>query len=101
MGQGVAVPTIAFSPEMRASINKVLARLGYRIVDDGWQSAVGSIDPRADTPANRVGATGGDHVDGEVESAIRALRERLENGSAAMHAVGALLGLAPVPVQPL
>jgi hypothetical protein len=100
MGQGVAVPAIALPPEMRASINDVLARLGYRTVDDDWESAVGSLDPRADAPGVPaaaagsgvpvagsgvpVAAVGGDHVDGVIASAIRALRGRLESGSATL-----------------
>ncbi|HLM89667.1 MAG TPA: hypothetical protein VK284_11690 [Streptosporangiaceae bacterium] len=121
-GQGVAAPAAALPPEMRAAINEVLARLRYRAVDDSWQSAVGRIDPRADAPASPAAATDGHHVNGEAESAIRALGRRLESGSAGlgqkilsqwpsvagvrvrsdeMHAVGALLGLATVPVQPL
>jgi Sulfotransferase family len=87
MGQGVAVPAIALPPELRTSINEVLAKLGYRTVEDDWESAVGSIDPRADQQAGPeipAAATGGDHVDGAIEAAIRALRERLESGSATM-----------------
>jgi hypothetical protein len=88
MGQGVNVPTIALPPEMRASINKILARLKYRTVDDAWQSAVGAIEPRADAqagPGIQAGATDGDDVSGAVESAVRALRGRLESGPATMN----------------
>jgi Sulfotransferase family len=90
VGQGVAVPAIALPPEMRASINEVLARLGYRTVGDDWESAVGSLDPRADAArgpeahglpeASGLPAAGGD----QIESAIRALRERLDSGSVTM-----------------
>jgi hypothetical protein len=88
MGQGVTVPPAALPAEMRASLNDILAKLGYRTVDDDWQSAVGAIDPRANAPGGRVAPTGGDHADGTAESAVRALRTRLERGSAAMsHAI--------------
>jgi hypothetical protein len=87
VGQGVNVPTIALPPEMRASINRVLARLNYRIVDDGWQSAVGALDPRADAPAGPggpggpvspggPGGPGGGRANGRSASGWRADRPR-------------------------
>jgi Sulfotransferase family len=82
MGQGVAVPAAGLPPDTRASINEILIRLSYRVIDDAWQSAVGRIDPRADAPA---AVTGDGHANGAVGSTIRVLRERLKNGSAAMH----------------
>jgi len=79
MGQGVGVPAAALPIGVRASINEILARLGYRAVDDGWQSLIGRIDPRADAPASTAVAGDGGHV---IESVIQALCERLEGGSA-------------------
>lgn len=84
MGQGVAVPATALPADMRSSINEILARLSYRPVDDRWQSAVGRIDPRDDASPAPAGAAGGGPAKVAVESAIRALSERLESGSAAM-----------------
>ncbi len=97
MGQGVAVPATALPREIRTAINDLLARLSYRTVDDDWQSAVGRVDPRADGPAGVATAgvaaggaaasgmaAGCDQASGPAGSAIRALRERLESGSAAL-----------------
>jgi hypothetical protein len=84
MGQGVTVPPAALPPEMRASINEVLTKLGYRTVDDDWQSAVGAMDPRASLPGGPATATGGDHGDAAVESAVGTLRARLGSGAAVM-----------------
>lgn len=88
MGQGVTVPPAALPAEMRVSINEVLAKLGYRTVDDDWQSAVGAIDPRAELPdGDRTPVRDGDHADAAVEAAVRALRARLASASAVSTAI--------------
>jgi Sulfotransferase family len=89
MGQGVAVPVAALPADMKEGINAILDGLSYRIIDDGWQSMVGSVDPRAEAPASQPAAAlpsghAGSHADGAVESVIQALSARLDSGSTAM-----------------
>jgi Sulfotransferase family len=89
MGQGVAVPAAALPTDMKEGINAILGGLSYRIIDDGWQSMAGTIDPRADVPAPQPAAAWanghvGGHADGTAESVIQALSARLDSGSAAM-----------------
>ena len=50
MGRGFMVPADALPEPLRRAINETLGRLGYRPVDEHWNSAPGAIDPRI-TPA--------------------------------------------------
>lgn len=81
IGQGVVVPPTALPADKRSAINEILTKLSYRTIDDGWQSAVGTVDPRADAPAAPVNS---DQVDAAIEPVIQALRDRLESGAVAM-----------------
>lgn len=46
VGRGTTVPASALPEPVLASINQVLARLGYRPVDDQWNEAASGTDPR-------------------------------------------------------
>jgi protein-tyrosine sulfotransferase len=46
MGRGIRVPASWLPPRMRDDINQLLEKLEYRIIDNSWNEAVGSIDPR-------------------------------------------------------
>lgn len=81
IGRGVSVPAGALPAPLRDGINETLGQLGYRMVDDDWNSAVGPVDPRAgDVPAN--GPAGPDRA--ELDALLAALSARLDScGSAA------------------
>ncbi len=46
VGRGVVVPAAGLLPPLRQAINETLAQLGYRQVEDGWNDALGPVDPR-------------------------------------------------------
>jgi hypothetical protein len=47
MGRGVAVPIGALPPPAVEAINRTLADLDYRLIDERWNVSVGPLDPRA------------------------------------------------------
>lgn len=47
LGRGVSVPAGALPAPLLQGINETLGELGYRVVDEDWNSAVGLTDPRA------------------------------------------------------
>jgi hypothetical protein len=77
VGQGVSVPGMALPPDVRTSINEILARLGYKTVGEDWKATVGDFDPRADGPAVPAKPTVDDHVRDDLERTIRAIEDRL------------------------
>lgn len=95
VGCGVGVPVAALTPEARQGINEVLARLGYRPVDEEWNAQVGRVDVRADAPGD-VPAANGDlpAVHGEPETVARAIADRL--GSLPDHEVTEAIAIWPV-----
>jgi hypothetical protein len=48
VGRGFRVPAAGLAPPLRQAINMTLDKLGYRPVDDQWDSQTGPRDPRAD-----------------------------------------------------
>lgn len=58
MGRGVGVPAAALHLPLREAINEMLAKLGYRVIDDDWNAAVGQPDPRTDAPVRAATADG-------------------------------------------
>ncbi len=75
MGRGVVVPAAALVPPLRKPINDVLARLGYRIVDEKWNAAIGRVDPRA---GQSPSSARGDDVNG-LGTAMSAIRSQIES----------------------
>lgn len=47
VGRGVRVPAWMVPPPVRVTINEALGTLGYRIVEQDWNTAAGPVDPRA------------------------------------------------------
>jgi Sulfotransferase family len=92
VGGGVRVPAAALVPQVRQAVNQVLARLGYRTVDDEWNAMVGRLDMRADAfrsdpatsdPATSDRATEGDKSrrHEEPDTAVCAIEDRLRSRS--------------------
>lgn len=57
MGRGTTVSAGSLPEPIRAGVNQVLGRLGYRPVDDRWNDAAIGTDPRVSPPAPRIAAT--------------------------------------------
>jgi protein-tyrosine sulfotransferase len=56
MGRGVRVPAGAMPGPLLQSVNEVLTRLDYRVVDDHWNAARGQPDPRAHPSSTSPGS---------------------------------------------
>jgi hypothetical protein len=80
VGSGIRVPAAALEPQVRHPVNEVLARLGYRPVDDAWNALVGRVDVRADA-SGRQPVSGGcpPRRHAEPETVASAITERLRS----------------------
>jgi sulfotransferase family protein len=81
IGRGAVVPAHALPGPARDPINQVLARLGYRPVDDHWNEAVSGTDPRLSPPPAPSPYPFPDDVTvrGEVEAAVASIKARLRS----------------------
>jgi protein-tyrosine sulfotransferase len=81
MGRGTSVPANALPMPVRDPVNQVLARLGYRPVDDDWNQAASGTDPRLSPPAAALAGPGPDRGPGreEIEAAASLLTARLQS----------------------
>lgn len=81
MGRGTIVPASALPEPVRGPVNQVLARLGYRPVDDHWNDAVSGTDPRLSPPPAPSPRPVPDGVPGrgEVEAAAALITARLQS----------------------
>lgn len=78
MGRGVGVPATALHLPLREAINETLKKLGYRVIDDDWNAAVGQPDPRADAPARTAIADGQPALGrGAVEETVAIISDRI------------------------
>jgi hypothetical protein len=81
MGRGTIVPASALPGPVRGPANQVLARLGYRPVDDHWNDAVSGTDPRLSPPPAASSRPVPDGVAGrgDVEAAAALITARLRS----------------------
>lgn len=81
LGRGIRVPAEGLHQSVRRNINEVLGRLGYRLVDDTWNAAVGQVDPRAQHAAPGGPAPNGHAArqNHELETIVRAIGDRISS----------------------
>jgi Sulfotransferase family len=68
MGRGTIVPGSALPAPIRDPVNQVLARLGYRSVDDHWSDVGRRTDPRLSPPRAASSRPVADDVPGRDEA---------------------------------
>jgi hypothetical protein len=79
VGCGIRVPVAALA-QLRQPVNEVLARLGYRTVDDEWNALTGRADMRAGAAGREAAARNGrERQHGEPQEVARAVRDRLQS----------------------
>jgi Sulfotransferase family len=81
VGRGTTVPASALPEPVLGPINQVLARLGYRPVDDQWNEAVSGTDPRL-SPRRIVSSRPSRHDEsgpGETEAVAALITTRLRS----------------------
>jgi Sulfotransferase family len=84
VGRGLSVPAAALPSALAEAVNETLTKLGYRVVDEQWNDAVGPTDPRAQSaPAPPADGPAGPEED-KLKAAVDALAERVEAGGPAM-----------------
>jgi hypothetical protein len=95
VGRGTSVPASALPEPLLGSINQVLARLGYRPVDDHWNEAVSGTDPRLSPPRAVSSRPGRDDESGqgETEAAVALITARLRSQPG--HKLGEVAGYWP------
>lgn len=81
MGRGVIVPAGALPEPLRTSVNETLDKLAYRTVDNTWNAAVGTVDPRADEPVPEP-AGGAEDGKADVGAVMRDITERVRTARA-------------------
>jgi hypothetical protein len=79
LGRGTRILADALPPPVRQAVNETLAKLDYRIVDDGWNSSADRIDPRAGTGTAVAAAANGhsSRARSAVDAAARAIADRM------------------------
>jgi hypothetical protein len=80
IGRGVKVPAAALPPPLCEQINELLARLGYRAIEEDWNNAPGPLDPRQPESIRTTAGTGRpapDAAGGAMAPVIQALEERI------------------------
>ncbi len=78
IGRGIGVPAGALHAPLRQAINETLGKLGYRTVEDGWNTALGHLDPRADASPPTAGSDGaGAPGRRAVEAAMSLIGDRI------------------------
>ncbi|MBV9448159.1 MAG: sulfotransferase [Streptosporangiaceae bacterium] len=77
IGRGLSVPAGALLPQLRESINEILAKLDYRPIDEGWNDAPGRMDPRLHP---LIPATGNGHATASAEHMAQPSEEPASRG---------------------